>query len=139
MLSYTPLFALALSCLYVGIIYLFVRKEKKAVFYSVITFVSILQGVFFVTWSWIIISLKINLTREFPSLEDLILFVDLSYYIVSIPFLLIIMWFGSKIILSQKHFPLLRIVFLVFFILALIGVFILWQPIHDALYYGFAP
>lgn len=139
MLSYTPLFALAISCLYVGIIYLFVRKEKKAVFYSVITFVSILQGIFFVTWSWIIISLKISLSREFPSLEDLILFVDLSYYIVSIPFLLIIMWFGSKMILSQKHFPLLRIVFLVFFILALIGVFILWQPIHDALYYGFAP
>lgn len=139
MLSYTPLFALAVSCLYVGIIYLFVRNEKKAVFYSVITFTSILQGLFFITWSGIIISLKISLNREFPSLEDLILFVDLSYYVVTIPFLLIIMWFGSKLILSQKHFPILRIVFLVFFILALIGVFILWQPIHDALYYGFAP
>lgn len=127
-----------MGLLSVGIVYLCVRKEKKFVFFSIITFFVALRSLFLIAWTWGVILLTTNLSNELLSIDDFYSYVEISYYIVSIPFLLIVMWFGGKIILAQKHFPILRVLFLIVFVLALGGVFIIGLPIHQALYYGFA-
>ncbi|GEL66843.1 hypothetical protein [Marinilactibacillus psychrotolerans] len=139
MFVYYPSFAVLTGIIYVGIVYLLVRKEKKSIFYSLVTLAIFLQGTFLVIWLGWIALIKSSGNNEFPTIDHFSAFVDISYYPLMIAFLTIITWFGSKLILSQNQFPFLKIVFMFFFIPALFGVFLLAQPIYSALYYGFAP
>lgn len=139
MLIYYPLSEIFVGFLYVGIIYLLARKERKPIFYSLVILASVLQIVFLSIWRGMIVFMNMSGSQEFPTIENFSTFVDISYYILSVPFLLIVLWFAGKIIWSQKHFPILRIIFLVFFVLALYGVFVIGPLFHMILYYGFAP
>lgn len=139
MFVYYPSFAVLTGILYVGMVYLLVRKEKKYIFYSLVSLAIFLQGTFLVIWMGMIALVKSSGNNEFPTIDHFSAFVDISYYPLMIAFLTIITWFGSKLILSQNQFPFLKIVFMFFFIPALFGVFLLAQPIYSALYYGFAP
>ncbi|WP_208559273.1 hypothetical protein [Marinilactibacillus kalidii] len=86
-----------------------------------------------------IILMNRTASSEFPTFEDVYAFVDMSYYIIVIPFLLIVMWFVGKKIWAQKDFPILRVLFLVVFALALYGLFTIGSLFHIILYYGFGP
>lgn len=66
-------------------------------------------------------------------------FVNISYFVLFVPLLLIFAWYRSKKILVQDQLFSLKIVFVIFFIGALIGILILGQPIFEISYYGFAP
>ena len=75
----------------------------------------------------------------FQLYEKFSTFVNISYFVLFIPQLVIFAWYGLKKIGSQDQFALLKIIFQFFYVGALIGILILGQPIFEILYYGFAP
>lgn len=139
MFLYQPFYAVLLGIFYVGSIYLLVRKEKKHINYSLTMLACILQLSFLFLWFRKSIFLMTSQNVGFQAYANFSTFVNISYFVLFIPLLLIFAWYGSKKILVQDQFSSLKIVFVIFYIGALIGILILGQPIFEILYYGFAP
>ncbi|MGY0400415.1 hypothetical protein [Carnobacterium jeotgali] len=139
MFIFKPLYAVILGIVYIGIIYSLVRKEKKYINYS-ITFVSlVLQLSFLFLWVRKFLILQAVHNEGFQRFEKFATFVNISYFVLFIPLLLIFAWYGIKKISVQDQFLLLKGIFAFFYLGALVGILILGQPIFEILYYGFAP
>ena len=139
MFIFKPFYAILLSIIYIGIIYLLVRKEKKPINYSITIFACLLQLSFLFLWIRKFIGLQTIHNEGFERFERFATFVNVSYFVLLIPLLLIFAWYGVKKILVQDQFFILKIVFVFVYLGALIGILILGQPIFEILYYGFAP
>lgn len=80
-----------------------------------------------------------NQNLGFEVYESFATFVTLSYFILTIPLLLLFAWFGIKKIMKQDQYNLLKVSFVFVYLSALAGILILGQPIFEFSYYGFAP
>lgn len=98
-----------------------------------------LQLSFLFLWIRKFISLQTIHNEGFERFEKFATFVNVSYFVLLIPLLLIFAWYGVKKILIQAQFFTLKIVFVFVYLGALIGILILGQPVFEILYYGFAP
>ncbi len=139
MLSMQPFYAMLMALAYVGLVYLSVRKEKKPIAYSITAFSGVLQGGFLFLWLRRSVYLMTTSNVGFDTYADYYGFIEVSYFVLAIVLLLILAWYGGRKILKQKHFPVLRVGFLVTYIAALFGVLIIGHPAFILLYYGFAP
>ena len=134
-----PFYAIVVGIIYIGSIYLLVRKEKKYINYSLTMLACILQSSFLFLWFRESIFLMTSRNVGFQVYANFSTFVNISYFVLFIPQLVIFAWYGLKKIGSQDQFALLKIIFQFFYVGALIGILILGQPIFEILYYGFAP
>ena len=75
----------------------------------------------------------------FQRFEKFATFVNISYFVLFVPQLLVFAWYGIKTILLQDQFFILKITFVFVYVGALVGILVLGQPIFEILYYGFAP
>ncbi|SDQ02607.1 hypothetical protein SAMN04487752_0121 [Carnobacterium viridans] len=139
MFIFKPFYAILLSIIYIGIIYLLVRKEKKPINYSITIFACLLQLSFLFLWIRKFIDLQTIHNKGFERFERFATFVNISYFLLFIPLLLVFAWYGLKKIGAQDQFPLLKRIFQFFYVGAIVGILILGQPIFEILYYGFAP
>lgn len=134
-----PFYAIVVGIIYIGSIYLLIRKEKKYINYSLTMLACILQSSFLFLWFRESIFLMTSRNVGFQVYANFSTFVNISYFVLFIPQLVIFAWYGLKKIGSQDQFALLKIIFQFFYVGALIGILILGQPIFEILYYGFAP
>ena len=139
LLSTQPLIAIILSVIYIAIIYVLVRKEQKIVTYSLTAILSFLQIGFLYLWFNQVDVLEAGSTIGFDLFNDFFAFVNTAYFILAIPFLLILAWYGVKTIMKQNQSIWLKRIFSVVYLAALVGVLILGRLIFVILYYGFAP
>ena len=134
-----PFYAIVVGIVYIGSIYLLVRKEKRYISYSITIFSSLLQLSFLFLWFEKLVFLMTTQNVGFQAYEKFSTFVTTSYFVLFIPQLVIFAWYGIKKIGAQDQFPLLKVIFIIFYVGALAGILILGQPIFEILYYGFAP
>ena len=139
MFIFQPFYAILLGIIYIGIIYLLVRKEKKHINYSITIFACLLQLSFLFLWIKKFLVLQTIHNEGFQRFEKFAAFVNGSYFVLFIPLLLIFAWYGIKKIVVQDQFFILKAIFVFVYIGALIGILIVGQPIFEILYYGFAP
>ncbi|SDQ24254.1 hypothetical protein [Carnobacterium viridans] len=139
MFAMQPFYAIVVGIIYIGSIYLLIRKEKKYINYSLTMLACILQSSFLFLWFRESIFLMTSRDVGFQVYANFSTFVNISYFVLFIPQLVIFAWYGLKKIGSQDQFALLKIIFQFFYVGALIGILILGQPIFEILYYGFAP
>lgn len=134
-----PFYAIVVGIVYIGSNYLLVRKEKKYISFSITIFSSLLQLSFLFLWFEKLVFLMTTQNVGFQAYEKFSTFVTTSYFVLFIPQLVIFAWYGIKKIGAQDQFPLLKVIFIIFYVGALAGILILGQPIFEILYYGFAP
>ncbi|AEB28820.1 hypothetical protein CAR_c00690 [Carnobacterium sp. 17-4] len=134
-----PFYAIVVGIVYIGSIYLLVRKEKKFISYSITIFSSLLQLSFLFLWFEKSVFLMTTQNVGFKTYEDFSTFVTTSYFVLFIPQLVVFAWYGLKKIDAQDQFLLLKRIFQFFYVGALVGILILGQPVFEILYYGFAP
>ena len=134
-----PFYAILLGIVYIGMIYLLVRKEKKYINYSLTSFACLLQLSFLFLWIRKFHALQTIHNKGFQRFEKFSLFVNRSYFVLFIPLLFIFAWYGIKKIVAQDQFFFLKIIFVFVYIGSLVGILIIGQPIFEILYYGFAP
>ncbi|MER2175048.1 MAG: hypothetical protein ABS911_10235 [Carnobacterium sp.] len=139
MFAMQPFYAIVVGIVYIGSIYLLVRKEKNYISYSITIFSSLLQLSFLFLWFEKLVFLMTTQNVGFQTYEKFSTFVTASYFVLFIPQLVIFAWYGIKKIGAQDQFPLLKRIFQFFYVGALVGILILGQPIFEILYYGFAP
>ena len=134
-----PFYAIVVGIIYIGSIYLLVRKEKGYISYSITVFLSLLQLSFLFLWFEKLVFLMTTQNVGFKAYEAFSTFVTTSYFVLFIPQLIVFSWYGIKKIGAQDQFLLLKRIFQFFYVGALVGILILGQPVFEILYYGFAP
>lgn len=139
LLSTQPLIAIILSVIYIAIIYVLVRKEQKTVTYSLTAILAFLQIGFLCLWFNKVDILVAGSNISFDLFNDFFSFVNTAYFLLAIPFLLILAWYAVKTIMKQDQSIWLKRIFSVVYLAALVGVLILGRLIFVILYYGFAP
>lgn len=108
MFIFKPFYAILLSITYIGIIHLLVRKEKKAINYSISIFACLLQLSFLFLWIRKFLVLQTIHNEGFQRFEKFAAFVNGSYFVLFIPLLFLFAWYGIKKIMEQDQFLLLK-------------------------------
>lgn len=139
MFSLQPFYAMLAAFIYVGIVYLLVRKEKKSITYSVTALACLLQLSYLFLWLRKSVYFMTTSNVGFPAYERFLSFVESSYFVLTIPLLLLLAWYVIKKIGQQDLSFWLKTVLILIYVGALIGVLIIGQLIFIILYYGFAP
>lgn len=139
MLSTQPLIAIIMSFIYIAIIYILVRKEPKIITYSLTAILSFLQIGFLYLWFNKVGILEAGSNISFELYNNFFSFVNTSYVVLAIPFLLILAWYGVKAIMKQDQSTWLKRIFSVVYSAALVGVLILGRLVFVILFYGLAP
>lgn len=134
-----PFYALLSGMIYVGIVYLFVRKEKKVITYSFTIFSGLLQLSFLYLWLDKATFLMRSSNLGFEVYNSFLRFVYVFYFILMIPLVLISAWYGVKKIISLDYFSWFKTLFGLTYIGALLGISIIGEFVFALLYYGFAP
>jgi hypothetical protein len=134
-----PFYAILLGMIYIGIVYLFVRKEKKVITYSLTILSGLLQLSFLYLWLEKATFLMRSSNLGFEVYNSYLRFIHMSYFILMIPLVLICVWFGIKKIISLDFFSWFKILFSLAYIGALLGISIIGEFVFVLLYYGFAP
>ena len=137
--AYQPFYAMMLALIYIGVTYFLVRHENKYITYGITIFSCLLNFSFLYLWLDKIILLMTSTGEGFQRFMEFSQFVDVSYFILLVPLLLLFAWYGIKKIVQQNQYFGLKIVFIFFYIGALVGLLILGQIVFSLLYYGFAP
>ena len=106
-----PFYAIVVGIIYIGSIYLLIRKEKKYINYSLTMLACILQSSFLFLWFRESIFLMTSRNVGFQVYANFSTFVNISYFVLFIPQLVIFAWYGLKKIGSQDQFALLKIIF----------------------------
>lgn len=139
MFSNNPFYAIVSGIIYILIIFLLVRKEKKYITYSITTLSGLLYLSFLFLWLEKTVYLMTSSDVGFSVYDSFLRFVNISYFVLFVPLLLIFAWYGIKKILSQDQLFWLKSSFVLVYVSALVGILILGQPVFVIFYYGFAP
>ena len=134
-----PFYAVISGIIYVLIVFLMVRKEKKYLKYGVTILFSILHLSFLYLWFDKIVYLMTSSNLELSTYNNFLRFVNVSYFVLLVPLLFVFAWYGIKKILSQDQYLWLKSIFTIVYISALIATLILGELVFVMLYYGFAP
>lgn len=134
-----PFYAVISGIIYVLIVFLMVRKEKKYLKYGVTILFSILHLSFLYLWFDKIVYLMTSTNLELSTYNNFLRFVNVSYFVLLVPLLFVFAWYGIKKILSQDQYLWLKSIFTIVYISALIATLILGELVFVILYYGFAP
>ena len=134
-----PFYAVISGIIYVLIVFLMVRKEKKYLKYGVTILFSILHVSFLYLWFDKIVYLMTSSNLELSTYNNFLRFVNVSYFVLLVPLLFVFAWYGIKKILSQDQYLWLKSIFTIVYISALIATLILGELVFVILYYGFAP
>lgn len=134
-----PFYAVISGIIYVLIVFLMVRKEKKYLKYGVTILFSILHLSFLYLWFDKIVYLMTSSNLELSTYNNFLRFVNVSYFVLLVPLLFVFAWYGIKKILSQDQYLWLKSIFTIVYISALIATLILGELVFVILYYGFAP
>ena len=134
-----PFYAVISGIIYVLIVFLMVRKEKKYLKYGVTILFSILHLSFLYLWFDKIVYLMTSSNLELSTYNNFLRFVNVSYFVLLVPLLFVFAWYGIKKILSQDQYLWLKSIFTIIYISALIATLILGELVFVILYYGFAP
>lgn len=134
-----PFYAVISGIIYVLIVFLMVRKEKKYLKYGVTILFSILHLSFLYLWFDKILYLMTSTNLELSTYNNFLRFVNVSYFVLLVPLLFVFAWYGIKKILSQDQYLWLKSIFTIIYISALIATLILGELVFVILYYGFAP
>lgn len=134
-----PFYAVISGIIYVLIVFLMVRKEKKYLKYGVTILFSILHLSFLYLWFDKIVYLMTSSNLELSTYNNFLRFVNVSYFFLLVPLLFVFAWYGIKKILSQDQYLWLKSIFTIVYISALIATLILGELVFVILYYGFAP
>lgn len=107
-----PFYAIVVGIIYIGSIYLLVRKEKRYISYSITIFLSLLQLSFLFLWFEKLVFLMTTQNVGFKAYEAFSTFVTTSYFVLFIPQLVVFAWYGIKknrhtrsISLIEKNLP----------------------------------
>ena len=139
MLVNQPFYAIMLSVFYLGVIYLLVKRENKYISYGLTILASLIQVTFLYFWFEKTKFLMESSNLGLQVFENFYRFVNTSYFILFIPLLLILAWYGIRKIAIKSHSLLSKIISAVFYIAVLIGLLVFGQFIFIVLFYGFAP
>ena len=134
-----PFYAVISGIIYVLIVFLMVRKEKKFLKYGVTILFSILHLSFLYLWFDKIVYLMTSSNLELSTYNNFLRFVNVSYFVLLVPLLFVFAWYGIKKILSQDQYLWLKSIVTIVYISALIATLILGELVFVILYYGFAP
>ena len=134
-----PFYAVISGIIYVLIVFLMVRKEKKYLKYGITILFSILHLSFLYLWFDKIVYLMTSSNLELSTYNNFLRFVNVSYFVLLVPLLFVFAWYGIKKILSQDQYLWLKSIFTIVYISALIATLILGELVFVILYYGFAP
>lgn len=137
--SMQPFYAMMLALIYIGVTYLLVRNEKKYIAYGMTIFSSFLNFAFLFLWLEKTIFLMTSTGGGLQRFKTFDQFVNKSYFALFIPLLILFAWYGIKKIMLQDQFLWLKIIFVLIYVGALVGLFVLGQLVFSLLYYGFAP
>lgn len=139
MLVNQPFYAIMLSVFYLGVIYLLVKRENKYISYGLTILASLIQVTFLYFWFEKTKFLMESSNLGLQVFENFYRFVNTSYFILFIPLLLILAWYGIRKIAIKSHSLLSKIISAVFYIAVLIGLLVFGEFIFIVLFYGFAP
>ncbi|WP_225742991.1 hypothetical protein [Marinilactibacillus sp. Marseille-P9653] len=139
MFSLQPFFAMVSAFIYVGIVYICVRKEKKSIKLSVTISAGVLQGVFLFLWLRQSVYFMTTSNVGFPAYERFAQFVEIAYIVLAIPFVIVLLRYIIKIIVRHIQSYWLRGIVISVYAGALGGIVYLGQLVFLILYYGLAP
>ncbi|MEC6748274.1 hypothetical protein VXN63_06930 [Marinilactibacillus sp. XAAS-LB27] len=139
MFSLQPFYAIISAFIYVGIVYLCVRKERKSIKLGVTISAGLLQVAFLYLWWRQSFYLMSTANVGFPAYERFLLFVEVAYIVLAIPFVIVLLGYIIKIIIRHVQSFWLRGVVISVYAGALGGIVYLGQLAFLLLYYGFAP
>lgn len=139
MFSLQPFYAIISAFIYVGIVYLCVRKEREFIKFGVTILAGLLQVAFLYLWWRQSFYLMSTANVGFPAYERFLLFVEVAYIVLAILFVIVLLGYIIKIIIRHVQSFWLRGVVISVYAGALGGIVYLGQLAFLLLYYGFAP